>query len=97
MVDRRSRIEDNLMKTHLSLTQVPYYCKLCLFRCQKREKLDHHVEGHKRHKLMADKRNIKDSSVRLVANAKPHGFGPGDIWCCLVSRAFNTFWDSEEL
>ena len=92
MVDRKSRIDDNLMKIHLSLTQVPYYCKLRLFRCQKREQVDQHVEVHKRHKLMAEKRNIKDSSVWLVANAKPHVIGPGTIWCCLVSRAFNTFW-----
>ena len=78
VVDRKSRIEEHLMKTHLPLTQVPYYCKLCLFRCQKREQLDHHVEVHKRHKTMAEKRNIKDSSVCLVANAKPLVFGPGD-------------------
>ena len=78
VVDRKSRIEKHLMKTHLSLTQVPYYCKLCLFRCQKREQLDHHVDVHKRHKLMAEKRNIKDRSVCLVAKAKPHVFGPGD-------------------
>ena len=78
MVDWKSRIEEHMMMTHLSLTQAPYYCKLCLFRCQKREQLDHHVEVKKRHKRVAEKRNIKDSSVCLVANAKPHVFGPRD-------------------
>ena len=66
------------MQVHLALEEIPYYCKLCLFRCQKRDQLYHYVTAHKRHVEMAAKRNISDHSLCLVENAKPHILGPLD-------------------
>ena len=77
-VDRKGRIEDHIMKVHLALEEVPYYCRLCLFRCQRQEQLRSHVTAHKRHVEMAAKRNITDHESCLVFNAKPHIIGPMD-------------------
>ena len=77
-VDRKGRIEDHIMKVHLALEEVPYYCRLCLFRCQRQEQLSSHVTAHKRHVEMAAKRNITDHESCLVFNAKPHIIGPMD-------------------
>ena len=77
-VDRKGRIEDHIMKVHLALEEVPYYCRLCLFRCQRQEQLRSHVTAHKRHVEMAAKRNITDHESCLVFNANPHIIGPID-------------------
>ena len=90
-VDRKCRIEEHLMKVHLSLTEVPFYCKLCLFRCQRREQLDHHVNAHKRHMEMAVKRNILDHTPCLVVNAKPHVFGPADYGALTSEESLQHF------
>ena len=77
-VDRKGRIEDHIMKVHLALEEVPFYCRLCLFRCQRQEQLTNHVTAHKRHVEMATKRQITDHESCLVSNAKPHIMGPMD-------------------
>ena len=77
-VDIKCRVEDHVMKMHLALEKVPFYCKLCLFRCQRKDQLVTHVTKYKRHVDMAAKSNIIDHSPCLVQNAKPHVMGPLD-------------------
>ena len=77
-VDIKCRIEDHIMKMHLALEEVPFYCKLCSFRCQKKEQLLQHVSGYSRHVLLAAKYKIIDHSQCLVENRQPHVFGPQD-------------------
>ena len=67
------------MKMHLALEEVPFYCKLCSFRCQKKEQLLQHVSGYSRHVLLAAKYKIIDHSQCLVENRQPHVFGPQDF------------------
>ena len=49
-LDRRQRLVGHLLKTHVSLDQVPYYCNLCNFRCTAKEDLARHVTNYKRHR-----------------------------------------------
>lgn len=77
-VDIKCRVEDHVMKMHLALEEVPFYCKLCLFRCQRKDQLVAHVTKYKRHVDMAAKSNIIDHSPCLVQNAQPHVMGPSD-------------------
>ena len=77
-VDIKCRIEDHIMKMHLALEEVPFYFKLCSFRCQKKEQLLQHVSGYSRHVLLAAKYKIIDHSQCLVENRQPHVFGPQD-------------------
>jgi hypothetical protein len=42
-VGQKYRVIGHILKTHLTLTDVPYYCSLCLFRCQEWNDLIKHV------------------------------------------------------
>jgi hypothetical protein len=42
-VGQKYRVIGQILKTHLTLTDVPYYCSLCLFRCQEWNDLIKHV------------------------------------------------------
>ena len=36
-------VEDHIMKMHLSLDEVPFYCSLCMFKCKTSTTLDNHL------------------------------------------------------
>ena len=63
---REGRIEDHILKTHVTSGRWPNYCTLCLFPCTRREQLNHHVTNYQRHIDMASARQIKDGSPWLV-------------------------------
>ena len=71
-IDEKGRIEDNNLKTHVTPERWPFYCTLCLFRCTRREQLNHHVTSYQRHMDMASARQIKDSSPWLVESPNPY-------------------------
>ncbi|KAH3859362.1 hypothetical protein DPMN_102081 [Dreissena polymorpha] len=56
----------------MSLDQAPYYCRLCLFRCSKREELEKHVYSFRRHKVVLKEKNIPDSPEFLASNPSPY-------------------------
>ena len=94
-VDRKGRIEDHIMKVHLALEEVPFYCRLCLFRCQKKEQLKNHVTAHKRHVEMAAKRQITDHESCLVSNVKPHVMGPMDYVALSAEASLEHFLQTQ--
>lgn len=57
------------MNMHVALEEVPFYCKLCMFRCQRKDQLVAHVTKYKRHVDMAAKSKIIDHSQCLLQNA----------------------------
>ena len=71
-IDEKGRIEDHIQKTHVTPERWPHYCTLCLFRCTRREQLNHHVTNYHRHMDMASARQIKDSSPWLVESPNPY-------------------------
>ena len=71
-IDEKGRIEDHILKTHVTPERWPFYCTLCLFRCTRREQLNHHVTSYQRHMDMASARQIKDSSPWLVESPNPY-------------------------
>lgn len=92
----KCRIEEHIMKVHLALEEVPFYCKLCLFRCQRKDQLDRHVHAHGRHREMAEKRNIIDNKPCLVENARPHIIGPLDYTVLSPEASLRHFLGLEE-
>ncbi|KAH3876476.1 hypothetical protein DPMN_000320 [Dreissena polymorpha] len=56
----------------MSLDQAPYHCRLCLFRCSKREELEKHVHSFRRHALVLQEKNIPESPEFLVSNPSPY-------------------------
>ena len=77
-VDIKCRVEDHIMKYHLALEEVPFYCRLCWFRCQRQDQLVGHVTKYKRHVELATQGQITDHSSYLIKNAQPHVMGPLD-------------------
>jgi len=67
---QKMKITCHILRDHRSLDNVPFYCKLCMFRCLRRKELDIHLTTYERHKLMAKGQNPKDldPSTMLVEN-----------------------------
>ncbi|KAH3769210.1 hypothetical protein DPMN_170462 [Dreissena polymorpha] len=51
-IEAKYRVYNHFLKEHMSLDQAPFYCRLCLFRCFKREELDKHFSSFRRHQLV---------------------------------------------
>jgi len=78
VIGRKSRVEDHVMKQHLSLDEVPYYCRLCRFVTDSWTSLQGHVKGYKTHARIRDGKGMKDSDLFLVKNPSPYKIGPQD-------------------
>ena len=50
-IGQKYRVIGHIMKTHLTLTDVPYYCSRCLFRCQQWNDLIKHVRHFRPHQI----------------------------------------------
>ena len=71
MVDRKGRLEDHILKAHVPVENVPFYCKLCLFRSQDRAKFYHHLANYSRHKQAEAKVGSVNYHLMLVKAAAP--------------------------
>lgn len=91
VIDVKQRIEEHIMKIHLSLDQVPFYCSLCLFRCRDRATLDDHVKNFSRHKQMVADRKCGNSSGFLKENPAPYRFSPEDYYVYSQEESVNIF------
>ena len=49
---------DHVLKSHVSRDRVPYYCRLCLFKCMTRQQIDHHTTYYSRHVAMASVKGV---------------------------------------
>ncbi|KAH3736362.1 hypothetical protein DPMN_042925 [Dreissena polymorpha] len=78
-IEAKYRVYNHFLKEHMSLDQAPYYCRLCLFRCFKREELEKHVHSFRRHALVLQEKNIPDSPEFLVSNQSPYLITDRDV------------------
>ena len=51
-------MEDHILKNHVSRDRVPFFCRLCTFKCQTRYLMKHHVKVYPRHKVTADQMGV---------------------------------------
>ena len=91
VIDVKYRVADHILKYHLSLDQVPYYCTLCLFRCNEESQLLQHVSKYKRHQMLTTEKGIIDSSPYLVRNPHPYVVGDGDMEAMSQKESHNIF------
>lgn len=76
VVDRKGRMISHIMKQHIPLDEVPFYCSLCLFRATDQKSLMAHVQNYSRHvKLARDLGITTDHSIYLHASSKPAKIG----------------------
>ena len=71
-INEKGKIEFHILKNHFKLDEVPFYCRLCLFVCLKRDQLEKHVKGYQRHIEMAKKRGVTNHSECLVESSHPY-------------------------
>ena len=57
-------MEDHILKTHVSRDRIPYYCRLCTFKCQTAHQINHHFSHYSRHVTAA--RQIIKSGLKQV-------------------------------
>ena len=86
-IEAKYRVANHILKHHLSLDDVPYYCKLCLFRCFKEGELRDHVRTFGRHALMLKEKGIQDSDEMLVINKVPYVIGERDMVALSVEES----------
>ena len=55
--------------------QMLFSCKLCLFKCQNRQQMDHHTEHYTRHLTMAVVRGAINNQERQVESPAPYKIG----------------------
>ena len=49
MWGEKKRVKEHIYKVHIPLCQSPFYCTLCLFRCEKEVDIKKHVKNYKPH------------------------------------------------
>lgn len=64
----KSRMEGHIIKPHLGLDQIPFYCNLCMFKCRDYPTLKDHVTKFPRHRAVVNEKKLEPddlSSLRL--------------------------------
>ena len=77
-VDELHRMEDHILKAHITPGRIPYFCLLCLFRCMSKQQIIHHVTHYARHVSIPKERNILDHSQWIAGSSTPHQFTDRD-------------------
>ena len=77
-VDELSRVQDHILRKHIIPDRVPYFYRLCLFRCMTKHQIWNHVIAYDRHKMMAQDRHISDHSQWFAVSPTPYQFSDRD-------------------
>ena len=72
-VAEKIRVEDHIMKMHLSLDEVPFYCSLCMFKCKTPTTLDNHLVRYRRHALIAEEKKV-DAADHSCLRSNPNPY-----------------------
>ena len=70
-IGEASTMQDHVLKYHVSQDQVPYYCRLCMYRCQTRGQMEHHVRQNAKHVAMATSRGVTNHEEWQVESPVP--------------------------
>ena len=74
-------MEDHILKNHVSRDRVPFFCRLCTFKCQTRYQMEHHVKVYPRHKVAADQMGVTRDKEHewMVESPAPYKIGDADM------------------
>ena len=73
-------MQDRVLKTHVSRDRVPYYCRLCTFKCQTKQQMDRHTRHFIRYMTMASVRAIVNHAEWQVESPVPFKIGEKDLF-----------------
>ena len=72
-------MEDHIYKNHVRPDEVPFYCRLCLFKCTKWEQLLNHMTNYAPHVDLVKKRGYTDQGQSFLTKSNsPYQLGPVD-------------------
>ena len=97
VINEKGRIEDHILKNHVKLDEVPYYCSLCLFRCHSLQQLNKHVTAYARHREMARKRDVQDHQPYLMKSSNPYKIGSLDYMQLSTEESIRHFMQQARL
>ena len=72
-------MEDHILKTHVSRDRIPYYCRLCTFKCQTAHQINHHFSHYSRHVTAARQMGITNHQEWIEASTIPYKIGETDM------------------
>ena len=97
VINEKGRIENHILKNHVKLDEVPYYCSLCLFRCHSLQQLNKHVTAYARHREMARKRDVQDHQPYLMKSSNPYKIGSLDYMQLSTEESIRHFMQQARL
>lgn len=50
VVDEHAKMEDHILRNHIEMARIPFFCQLCKFKCLKREQYERHISHYCRHR-----------------------------------------------
>ena len=71
--------EDQILKTHVSRDRIPYYCRLCTFKCQTVHQINHHFSHYSRHVTAARQMGITNHQEWIETSTIPYEIGETDM------------------
>ena len=72
-------MEDHILKTHVSRGRIPYFCRLCTFKCQTAHQINHHFSHYSRHVTAARQMGITNHQEWIEASTIPYKIGEMDM------------------
>ena len=93
-VDEFGKLEDHILRHHMEPERVPFFCRLCKFKCMRHDQLVRHVSHYARHVTMAASRQIVDHTPWLVASSDPYRITEMDYRKFTQDESLNFFLGS---
>ena len=76
--------------------RVPFFCRLCKFKCMRHDQLVRHVSHYARHVTMAASRQIVDHTPWLVASSNPYRINEMDYRKFTQDESLNFFLEKQK-
>lgn len=98
-INEKLKVISHVYKHHIALQEAPFYCTLCLFRCQKWQQLKQHVKGFAPHifrvKAIHDRGEVHEEAKHLKKSEKPYQVGEADM-CRLETEQSTKIWQERK-
>ena len=95
-VDEFGKLEDHILRHHMEPERVPFFCRLCKFKCMRHDQLVRHVSHYARHVTMAASRQIVDHTPWLVASSDPYRITEMDYRKFTQDESLNFFLEKQK-
>ena len=71
----RGPMEGHVLKNHVARDRIPFYCRLCTFKCTTLHQMNHLVNHYSRHLARAREMNVTNHQEWMVASPVPYQIG----------------------